>query len=47
MLDGFTIVYRSSVDLFFYVMGSANENGVRDTFFLFEELVSQTVFWCS
>lgn len=28
MLDGFTIVYRSSVDLFFYVMGSANENGV-------------------
>lgn len=32
MLDGFTIVYRSSVDLFFYVMGSANENGVRHIF---------------
>ena len=32
MLDGFTIVYRSSVDLFFYVMGSANENGVRSFF---------------
>ena len=31
MLDGFTIVYRSSVDLFFYVMGSANENGVSVT----------------
>jgi len=28
MLDGLTCVYRSSVDLFFYVMGSANENGV-------------------
>lgn len=28
MLDGMTCVYKSSVDLFFYVMGSANENGV-------------------
>lgn len=28
MLDGLTCVYKSSVDLFFYVMGSANENGV-------------------
>ncbi|RWS09807.1 coatomer subunit zeta-1-like protein, partial [Dinothrombium tinctorium] len=28
MFDGFTCVYRSSVDLFFYVMGSANENGL-------------------
>lgn len=29
MLDGMTCIYRNSVDLFFYVMGSANENGVR------------------
>lgn len=26
MLDGLTCVYRSNVDLFFYVMGSSNEN---------------------
>ena len=29
MLDGLTCVYRSNVDLFFYVMGNSNENGVR------------------
>lgn len=29
MLDGLTCVYRSNVDLFFYVMGSSNENEVR------------------
>jgi len=28
MLDGLTIVYRSSVDLYFYVMGSQYENEV-------------------
>ena len=28
MLDGLTCVYRSNVDLFFYVMGSSNENEV-------------------
>ncbi|KAI2809146.1 hypothetical protein RDWZM_003487 [Blomia tropicalis] len=28
MLDGMTCIYRNSVDLFFYVMGSANENGL-------------------
>ena len=28
MLDGFTCVYKNSVDLFFYVMGSSSENGV-------------------
>lgn len=33
MLDGLTCVYRSSVDLFFYVMGSANENGVNEILF--------------
>ncbi|KAF7268437.1 COPI coat complex subunit zeta [Rhynchophorus ferrugineus] len=26
MLDGLTCVYKSNVDLFFYVMGSSNEN---------------------
>ncbi|RZC43031.1 coatomer subunit zeta-1 [Asbolus verrucosus] len=26
MLDGLTCVYRSNVDLFFYVMGSSQEN---------------------
>ena len=29
MLDGLTCVYRSNVDLFFYVMGSSTENEVR------------------
>jgi coatomer subunit zeta len=28
MLDGMTIVYRSQVDLFFYVVGSRNENEI-------------------
>lgn len=29
MLDGLTCVYRSNVDLFFYVMGSSQENEVE------------------
>lgn len=28
MLDGYTVVYKGSVDLFFYVIGSNNENPV-------------------
>jgi hypothetical protein len=28
MLDGLTCVYRSNVELFFYVMGSSHENEV-------------------
>ena len=28
MLDGMTCVYRSNVDLYFYVMGASNENEV-------------------
>lgn len=32
MLDGLTCLYRSNVDLFFYVMGSSQENEVHDTF---------------
>lgn len=28
-LEGMTIVYKSSIDLFFYVVGSAQENEVN------------------
>jgi len=28
MLEGLTCVYRSNVDLFFYIVGSAQENEV-------------------
>lgn len=35
MLDGITTVYRSSVDLFFYVLGNQNENGVCFYIFYF------------
>lgn len=31
MLDGLTCVYRSNVDLFFYVMGSCHENEVSNS----------------
>ena len=31
MLDGLTCVYKSNVDLFFYVMGSSHENEVSFT----------------
>ncbi len=34
MLDGLTCVYRSNVDLFFYVMGSSNENEVIVIYFV-------------
>ena len=30
MLDGLTIVYRSNVDLYFYVIGSTSQNEVRN-----------------
>ena len=29
MFEGLTCVYRSNVDLFFYVVGSTNENEVK------------------
>lgn len=32
-MDNLTIVYRENVDLFFYVIGSANENEVCLVFF--------------
>ena len=28
MFDGLTVVYRSNIDLFFYVIGSMDENEV-------------------
>lgn len=34
MLDGLTCVYKSNVDLFFYVMGSSHENEVIIYFIL-------------
>lgn len=34
MLDGLTVVYRSNVDLYFYVMGSQFENEVCKILFL-------------
>lgn len=34
MLDGLTCVYKSNVDLFFYVMGNSNENEVCSTIFI-------------
>jgi hypothetical protein len=33
MFEGLTCVYRSNVDLFFYVVGSTNENEVSLEFF--------------
>ena len=33
MFEGLTCVYRSNVDLFFYVVGSSQENEVK--YFLF------------
>jgi len=35
MLEGLTCVYRSNVDLFFYVVGSAQENEVSLVYFKF------------
>ena len=36
MLDGLTCVYRSNVDLYFYVMGSSNENEVHIVIVIYE-----------
>ena len=35
MLDKLTCVYKSNVDLFFYVMGSSQENEVSGNFVVF------------
>lgn len=29
LLEGLTVVYKSNIDLFFYVIGSSHENEVR------------------
>lgn len=42
LLEGLTVVYKSNIDLFFYVIGSSHENEVsdfRDRFFFFPELI--------
>jgi len=33
MFEGITCVYKSNIDLFFYVFGSSEENEVRDSTF--------------
>jgi len=43
MLEGLTCVYRSNVDLFFYVVGSAQENEVGSGWFL-NELMNYYLF---
>lgn len=30
LLEGLTVVYKSNIDLFFYVIGSSHENEVGD-----------------
>jgi hypothetical protein len=35
MLENMTCVYKSNVDLYFYVMGSSHENEVKDAHKLF------------
>lgn len=40
MLDGLTCVYKSNVDLFFYVMGSCNDNEVTIDRFSFSGIGS-------
>ena len=44
MLDGLTCVYRSNVDLFFYVMGSSHENEVCMKFKYSLPLVTKDIF---
>ncbi len=45
MLDGLTCLYRSNVDLFFYVMGSCHENEVmHDENRVFRERSPCTLF---
>ena len=35
MLEGVTVVYRSNVDLFFYVVGSQTENEVCGIYIMY------------
>ena len=50
MLDGLTVVYRSSVDLYFYVMGSQYENEVsvnaKFDILIFYFIFRHTTFLC-
>lgn len=38
MLDGLTCIYRSNVDLFFYVMGSSQENEVINLWLICKDI---------
>ncbi len=40
MLDGLTVVYRSNVDLYFYIMGSSHENEVSINFVAHAHFIS-------
>ncbi len=42
MLDGLTCLYRSNVDLFFYVMGDCHENEVRRKKYRLQKLADRT-----
>lgn len=49
MLENMTCVYKSNVDLYFYVMGSNHENEVKGALLLSEQkefLVECTNFCC-
>ena len=46
MLDGLTCVYRSNVDLFFYVMGSSHENEVNYLLIVYHiQMVNSWIFF--
>ena len=43
MFEGLTVVYRSNVDLFFYVVGRAEENEVCNISYLEMEIIYKTI----
>ena len=47
MLDGLTCVYRSNVDLYFYVMGSSHENEVYIIYFNDKKNRKEFIFVCT
>ena len=46
MFDGITCVYKSNIDLFFYIFGDQNENEVSFIFYFFVYALatSDTIF---
>lgn len=51
MFEGLTVVYRSNVDLFFYVVGRAEENEVYNGFCVHSTIIlnlqSEVISSCS